>query len=92
MRTSSIKRARGQGMTEYIIIVALIAIAAIGVYTLFGNIVKTQTGAMAQALAGDNGNAKTSNEKAKGFSEAENTKVTARKNLSDFADKNEIGK
>jgi len=27
----------GQGMTEYIIIVALIAVAAIGVYRLFGD-------------------------------------------------------
>ena len=30
------RNARGQGMTEYIIIVALIAVAAIGVTTLFG--------------------------------------------------------
>jgi Flp pilus assembly pilin Flp len=30
-------RSLGQGMTEYIIIVALIAIAAIGVVTLFGD-------------------------------------------------------
>ena len=29
-------REAGQGMTEYIIIVALIAIAAIGVYSFFG--------------------------------------------------------
>ncbi len=36
--------ARGQGMTEYIIIVALIAIAGIAAYSMFG---KTMQGAVA---------------------------------------------
>lgn len=49
------KNIRGQGMTEYIIIVALIAIAAIGVYSAFGNVVKGQTGAMAAELGGKSG-------------------------------------
>jgi Flp pilus assembly pilin Flp len=44
---------RGQGMTEYIIIVALIAIAAIGVITLFGDNVRQLFAASAQALAGN---------------------------------------
>lgn len=44
---------RGQGMTEYIIIVALIAVAAIGVYNLFGSTVRNQTASMAAALGGD---------------------------------------
>jgi Flp pilus assembly pilin Flp len=44
---------RGQGMTEYIIIVALIAIAAIGVITLFGNNIRKLFGASAEALAGN---------------------------------------
>ena len=47
-----LKRSRGQGMTEYIIIVALIAIAAIGVVTLFGDNIKALFGASANALAG----------------------------------------
>ena len=47
------KRTRGQGMTEYIIIVALIAIAAIGVITLFGDNIKALFGMSADALAGD---------------------------------------
>jgi Flp pilus assembly pilin Flp len=50
----SVHRARGQGMTEYIIIVALIAVAAIGVYTAFGDIVRGQTSVAASALAGSN--------------------------------------
>jgi Flp pilus assembly pilin Flp len=44
---------RGQGMNEYIIIVALVAIGAIGVYNLFGKSVRDQTTAMAYGLAGD---------------------------------------
>ncbi len=50
-------RARGQGMTEYIIIVALIAIAAIGVYSAFGQTLRGQMAAIAQSLAGQSANA-----------------------------------
>lgn len=42
----------GQGMTEYIIIVALVAIAAIGLYSAFGKVVRSQTAAAANSLAG----------------------------------------
>jgi Flp pilus assembly pilin Flp len=45
----------GQGMTEYIIIVALIAIAAIAVYGFFGDTLRNQVGGMAQELAGADG-------------------------------------
>ena len=48
-----LRKRRGQGMTEYIIIVALIAIAAIGVITLFGNNIRRLFGASADALAGE---------------------------------------
>ena len=48
-----IRRNRGQGMTEYIIIVALIAIAAIGVITLFGDNIRRLFGMSANALAGE---------------------------------------
>lgn len=48
---------RGQGMTEYIIIVAMIAIAAIAVYQYFGQTVRNQTAAVAQELAGNSGTA-----------------------------------
>lgn len=49
------KNQLGQGMTEYIIIVALIAVAAIAVYQLFGSVVRNQTAAIAQEVAGGNG-------------------------------------
>lgn len=42
----------GQGMTEYIIIVALIAISAIGVFTFFGDTVRQQIAGMSSELAG----------------------------------------
>jgi type IV pilus assembly protein PilA len=48
---------RGQGMTEYIIIVAMIAISAIAVYQYFGQTVRNQTAAIAQELAGNDGTA-----------------------------------
>ncbi|MGQ0507430.1 MAG: Flp family type IVb pilin [Myxococcaceae bacterium] len=48
------RNARGQGMTEYIIIVALIAVAAIGVVNLFGDNLRKLFGMSADALAGQN--------------------------------------
>lgn len=47
-----LQKQRGQGMTEYIIIVAMIAVAAIAVYQYFGQTVRNQTAGMAQELAG----------------------------------------
>jgi type IV pilus assembly protein PilA len=55
----------GQGMTEYIIIVALVAIGAIGVYNLFGKTVRDQTSAVAFGLAG-NATSSTAQSKAAG--------------------------
>lgn len=49
----------GQGMTEYIIIVALIAIAAIAVYSFFGDTLRSQMGAMTQELSGVSGTSNT---------------------------------
>jgi type IV pilus assembly protein PilA len=52
MQRTNRRRARGQGMTEYIIIVALIAVAAIAVYRAFGDVVRGQTSIAAVALSG----------------------------------------
>jgi len=46
------KNQRGQGMTEYIIIVALVAVAAITVYNFFGDTVRGQVGDLAAELGG----------------------------------------
>ncbi|MDY6790508.1 MAG: hypothetical protein SWH54_04480 [Thermodesulfobacteriota bacterium] len=48
-----VKGKNGQGMTEYIIIVALIAIAAIGIYTLFGKQIREVVGAISGQLGGE---------------------------------------
>lgn len=50
-----VSRQCGQAMTEYIIVVALIAIAAIAVYQSFGQVVRAQTSAMTRELAGESG-------------------------------------
>jgi Flp pilus assembly pilin Flp len=50
-----VRRVRGQGMTEYIIIVALIAVGAIAVYLAFGDVVRGQTAVIAATLAGESG-------------------------------------
>lgn len=48
----SLLRQLGQGMTEYIIIVALIAVAAIGVYSMFGQTIRGQVSGLAGEVAG----------------------------------------
>jgi Flp pilus assembly pilin Flp len=52
MLKSNRKNQRGQGMTEYIIIVALIAVAAIAVYQFFGQTIRSQTSGIAKEVAG----------------------------------------
>lgn len=42
----------GQGMTEYIIIVALIALAAIASFSFFGQAIRGQSAQMANQVAG----------------------------------------
>lgn len=49
------KKQRGQGMVEYVIIVALVAISAIAIFQIFGQVVRSQTAAMAKELAGEDG-------------------------------------
>jgi len=49
------RRIRGQGMTEYIIILALIALAAVVTVGLFGDTVQSQFAAMGHKLTGGSG-------------------------------------
>ena len=72
-------RQRGQGMTEYIIIVALIAVAAIAVYQYLGQVLRAQTAAVARELAGEDGtqqtrSAKTASQGAKDQAKAKSLK------------------
>ncbi len=50
---SYMKKEEGQGMTEYIIIVALIGIAAIGVVTFFGDNIRDLFTTSNNALSGN---------------------------------------
>lgn len=56
-RKLSSKKIRGQGMSEYLIIVGLIAVAGIAAMGFMGSSVRTQLSGMAQELAGGNGEA-----------------------------------
>lgn len=63
IQPSTTRAQRGQGMTEYIVIVALVAVAAIGVYQFFGQTVRSQMAGIANEVAGQS--AKTSIDAAK---------------------------
>ncbi len=53
MKFAQFKRKQhGQGMTEYIVIVALIAVAAIAVYQFFGQTIRSQTAGIAKEVSG----------------------------------------
>ena len=73
------KKQLGQGMTEYIIIVALIAVAAISVYNLFGQTVRTQVGDLAAELGG-----RQTSKNAIKLGEAAQTKAAKSETLADF--------
>ncbi|NKF49349.1 pilus assembly protein [Shewanella sp. WXL01] len=47
------KKQKGQGMVEYIIIVALIAVSAIGVYSFFGKTIRNQVAGLSQEMSGN---------------------------------------
>ena len=81
IRSSKIQQ-RGQGMTEYIIIVALIAIAAIAVYQYFGNTVRNQTAAVANELAGNDGT--TAKAAAQAAATTAATEANTKRNLDTF--------
>lgn len=83
-KTKSLARARGQGMTEYIVIVALIAIAAIAVYQLFGQTVRSQTAGMAKELAGADAKAAIDSAQKAAGKAADNE--TKKRSLADYND------
>lgn len=43
---------KGQGLTEYIIIVALVAVAGIGIVNIFGNQLRNQFSTIVKAMSG----------------------------------------
>jgi Flp pilus assembly pilin Flp len=79
MKTKSGKCRRGQGLTEYIIITALVAIAAIGIVNIFGNQLRHQFNTIVAAMSGKT-DAKVTSLAGKASKEAN------QKNLSDYAE------
>jgi len=51
-RFSTKKHITGQGMSEYLIILGLVAVAGIGVMSFFGQTVQNQVAGMSQEIAG----------------------------------------
>jgi len=78
------RKQTGQGMTEYIIIVALIAIAAIAVIVLFGDNIRKQFGKAARAVGGHD--TKTVGETSKGKED-----MWKHRTLEDFGDAADSG-
>lgn len=78
----------GQGMTEYIIIVALIAVAAIGVYSYFGQTLRNQTAGMAAEMAGQD--SKTAIDKAQTAAGKASTSADSTKSLGSYGSAKEL--
>ncbi|MGB7182193.1 MAG: hypothetical protein WBD13_24090 [Burkholderiaceae bacterium] len=72
----------GQGMTEYIVIVALVAVAAIGTYSLLGQTVRNQTAGLALEISGQSGQAAIANARTNATNA--NTQGNNRKGLDNY--------
>lgn len=57
MKLSNIKKIRGQGMSEYLIIVALLAVAGITTFGLLSGTARNQVAAIATEISGGDGTA-----------------------------------
>jgi Flp pilus assembly pilin Flp len=75
-----LSKRRGQGLTEYIIIVALVAIAAIGIVNIFGNQLRHQLSTIVAAMSGSSIQVKSLATKAK--------QQTNQRTLKDYASEN----
>ena len=85
-------RQLGQGMTEYIVIVALISVAAIAVYQLFGATIRNQTAGIALEVAGKNGTKAIEQAGSAADSAASAAKDPAKNSLSSYGDQAGTGK
>ena len=81
-KRESLAQASGQGMVEYIIIVALIALAAIGAFSFFGKAVRSQTAQMANQVAG--GSTDTGRQQANAAATSAAAEATAAAGLNDY--------
>lgn len=77
---------RGQGMTEYIVIVALVAVAAISVYQFFGQTIRNQTAGIAMEVSGQS--AATAIGAAQATANEASTEGATRKSLATYTNDN----
>lgn len=77
-------RQLGQGMAEYIIIMALVAVAAVGVFQHLGGVVQQQGAAISLELAGGDGSTAPAQEQA----DEAVTDADAESGLDTYVDKN----
>ena len=82
----NLARQAGQGISEYLIIVALIAVASIGVVGLMGDTVNNQMASMAMEISGQSG--ATAASKAKAQATASQNKAGKSKTLANFSTDN----
>jgi Flp pilus assembly pilin Flp len=75
---------RGQGMTEYIIVVALVAVAAIGVYNLFGTTLRNQMAGVTLGLAGKGDDAVKASKRAGENAKAADNAASTKSSLENF--------
>ncbi|MFN5509852.1 MAG: Flp family type IVb pilin [Burkholderiales bacterium] len=80
------RRLSGQGMTEYLIVVALIAVAAIGVYSLLGQTLRSQTAGLAMEVSGQDAGAAIG--ASQGQAAAAQSSAATRKGLSNYNEAN----
>lgn len=88
----SICKQLGQGMTEYIIIVALIAVAAIAVTQLFGATIRNQMAGISQEVSGKDGSAAITQAGTASTKAATAAKDANKNSLSTFGDQATTGK
>ena len=81
-RSPFARRQAGQGMTEYLIVVALVAVAAIGVYSLFGQTLRSQTAGLALEISGQSSSSAVS--AAQGTASSAQSSASQKKGLGNY--------
>ena len=71
-------------MTEYIIVVALVAVAAIGVYNLFGSTLRSQMAGVTLGLAGKGDDAVKASKRAGESAKAADNAASTKSSLENF--------
>lgn len=82
------RRQIGQGLTEYLAITALIAVACFGVVSLAGTAIQSSIARMAAEIAGNDGVATTAQTAANTHSQSAQTKANEIKEMKDYSTKN----